>query len=77
MPYFWLKPYDFLTEFLASNIMHRQALLDIQEAVLLPEAMDTEAVLQHAKELEVLDEQTEPSPEPMVRDIANDKEVDE
>ena len=58
-------------------IMHRQALLDIQEAVLLPEAMDTEAVLQHAKELEVLDEQTEPSPEPMVRDIANDKEVDE
>jgi hypothetical protein len=33
--------------------------------------------LQHAKELEVLDEQTEPSPEPMVRDIANDKEVDE
>ena len=47
-------------------MMHRQALLDIQEAVLLPEAMDTETVLHHAKELEVLGEQTEPSTEPMV-----------
>jgi len=58
-------------------IMQRQALLDIQKAVLLPEAMDTETVLHHAKELEVLDKQTEPSPESMVWDIANDKEVDE
>jgi predicted DNA-binding protein len=58
-------------------MMHRQALLDIQKAVLLPGAMDTETVLHHAKELEVLEEQTEPSTEPMVWDIPNNKEVDE
>lgn len=56
-------------------MMHRQALLDIQKAVLLPEAMDTETVLQHAKELEILGEQTEPSTKPMVWDITNNKEV--
>lgn len=58
-------------------IMHRQALLYIQEAVLLLEAMDNETVLQHAKKLEILDEQTEPSTESMVWDITNNKEVDE
>jgi|GEM_PF-482717 len=58
-------------------MMHRQALLDIQKAVLLPGAMDTETVLHHARELEVLAEQTEPSLQPMVWDIVNNKEVDE
>lgn len=62
------------TKQLEETIMvHRQALLVIQKAVLLPEAMDTEAVFQRAKDLEALEEQTEPTIEPMIWDIANKK----
>lgn len=55
-------------------MVHRQTLLDIQKAVLLPEAMDTKTVFQRAKDLEALKEQTEPTSEPMIWDIANNKE---
>lgn len=53
----------------------RQALLDIQEAVLLPEVMDTKAILKRAKDLEALEEQTEPTSKPMKWDIVNNLEV--
>lgn len=58
-------------------MVHRQALLDIQKAVLLPEAVDTEAVFQRAKELEALEEQTEPNPESMIWDSSNNRRCEE
>ncbi len=58
-------------------IVFRQALLDIQDAVLLPEAMDTKVILQRAQDLEALEEQTKSTSKPMIWDIANNKRESE
>lgn len=56
-------------------IVFRQALIDIQEAIQLPETMDTRTILKRAKDLEAHEEQTESASKPMMWDIANNREV--